>query len=189
MPRDNLYLVEIVEAIDRISRWLSGIDGDGWDDDMLRAAVLQQLTTIGEASRSVNNQLQEQHPEIPGDGLPTSGTSPYAERPRACREAGASLRRSPPIRREPMSSHEFTLILDHAPSGEEMDAYRAPFLDPKSRTPMWRWPNEMPLDGEPRDVVEEVPRDLPDAVVAVPRRLVRAPSPAAGALALMIVQV
>ena len=36
MPRDNLYLVEIVEAIDRISRWLSGIDADGWDnDDML----------------------------------------------------------------------------------------------------------------------------------------------------------
>lgn len=65
MPRDSLYLVEIVEAIDRISRWLSGIDADGWDDDMLRAAVLQQLTTIGEASRSVDNQLQERHPEIP----------------------------------------------------------------------------------------------------------------------------
>ncbi|MGH3803219.1 MAG: HepT-like ribonuclease domain-containing protein [Pseudonocardiaceae bacterium] len=65
MPRDNLYLVEIVEAIDRISRWLSGIDADGWDDDMLRAAVLQQLTTIGEASRCVNNELHEQYPEIP----------------------------------------------------------------------------------------------------------------------------
>ncbi|MGH3941897.1 MAG: HepT-like ribonuclease domain-containing protein [Pseudonocardiaceae bacterium] len=53
MPRDNLYLVEIVEAIDRISRWLSKIDVDEWtNDDMLRAAVLQQLTTIGEASRS-----------------------------------------------------------------------------------------------------------------------------------------
>jgi uncharacterized protein with HEPN domain len=44
---------------------LSGTDADGWDDDMLRAAVLQQLTTIGEASRSVDNQLQEQYPEIP----------------------------------------------------------------------------------------------------------------------------
>ena len=54
MPRDNLYLVEIAEAIDRICHRLSGIDADGWDnDDMLRAAVLQQLTTIGEASRSV----------------------------------------------------------------------------------------------------------------------------------------
>lgn len=50
MPRDNLlYLAEIVEAIDRISHWLSGIDEDGLDsNDMLRAAVLQQLTTIGE---------------------------------------------------------------------------------------------------------------------------------------------
>jgi uncharacterized protein with HEPN domain len=65
MPRDELYLAEIVEAIDRISHWLSGIDADGWnDDDMLRAAVLQ-LTTIGEACRSVGNQLQERHPDVP----------------------------------------------------------------------------------------------------------------------------
>jgi haloalkane dehalogenase len=41
-------------------------------------------------------------------------------------------------------------------NAEEMDAYRAPFLEPKSRTPMWRWPNEIPLEGEPRDVVEIV---------------------------------
>jgi uncharacterized protein with HEPN domain len=67
MPRDNLlYLAEIVEAIDRISRWLDGIDEHGWDsDDMLRAAVLQQLTVIGEASRSVSNQLRERHPDVP----------------------------------------------------------------------------------------------------------------------------
>jgi haloalkane dehalogenase len=39
---------------------------------------------------------------------------------------------------------------------DEMDAYREPFRDPKSRTPIWRWPNEIPLDGEPRDVVEIV---------------------------------
>lgn len=66
MPRDELYLAESIEAIDRITRWLSGIDAQGWnDDDMLRAAVLQQLTTIGEASRSVHNHLQEQHPDVP----------------------------------------------------------------------------------------------------------------------------
>jgi len=41
-------------------------------------------------------------------------------------------------------------------TAEEMDAYREPFLDPKSRTPVWRWPNEIPLDGEPRDVAEIV---------------------------------
>jgi haloalkane dehalogenase len=41
-------------------------------------------------------------------------------------------------------------------TAEEMDAYRAPFLDRKSRTPMWRWPNEIPLEGEPKEVVETV---------------------------------
>ena len=41
-------------------------------------------------------------------------------------------------------------------SAEEMDAYREPFRDPKSRTPVWRWPNEIPLEGEPKDVVEIV---------------------------------
>ena len=41
-------------------------------------------------------------------------------------------------------------------TAEEMDAYRAPFTDPKSRTPVWRWPNEIPLEGEPKDVAEIV---------------------------------
>jgi len=35
---------------------------------------------------------------------------------------------------------------------EEMDHYRAPFLDPESRRPVWRWPNEIPIEGEPADV-------------------------------------
>jgi haloalkane dehalogenase len=38
-------------------------------------------------------------------------------------------------------------------TAEEMNAYRAPFLDRQSRTPMWRWPNEIPLEGKPEDVV------------------------------------
>ena len=36
---------------------------------------------------------------------------------------------------------------------EEMSSYRAPFPDAKSRLPTWRWPNEIPLEGEPKDVV------------------------------------
>ena len=39
---------------------------------------------------------------------------------------------------------------------EEMDHYREPFLDPSSRKPVWRWPNELPIAGEPADVVEVV---------------------------------
>ena len=34
-------------------------------------------------------------------------------------------------------------------SAAEMDAYRAPFLDPKSRLPILVWPREIPVAGEP----------------------------------------
>ncbi len=37
---------------------------------------------------------------------------------------------------------------------QEMDAYREPFLDPPTRKPVWRWPNEIPIEGEPADVAE-----------------------------------
>ncbi len=39
---------------------------------------------------------------------------------------------------------------------EEMDAYRAPFLNPESRKPILVWPNEVPIDGEPANVVKVV---------------------------------
>lgn len=35
----------------------------------------------------------------------------------------------------------------------EMEHYREPFRDPLSRKPVWRWPNEIPVDGKPADVV------------------------------------
>jgi haloalkane dehalogenase len=35
---------------------------------------------------------------------------------------------------------------------EEMSVYRAPFLTPESRRPTWRFPNELPIAGEPADV-------------------------------------
>jgi len=35
---------------------------------------------------------------------------------------------------------------------EEMAVYRAPFPTPASRIPVWRFPNELPIAGEPADV-------------------------------------
>ncbi|WP_255991625.1 haloalkane dehalogenase [Chitinolyticbacter albus] len=37
-------------------------------------------------------------------------------------------------------------------SEAEMAAYRAPFPTPASRKPIWRLPNELPIEGEPADV-------------------------------------
>jgi haloalkane dehalogenase len=38
-------------------------------------------------------------------------------------------------------------------SQAEMDAYRRPFLDRDTRLPMLVWPRELPIEGEPADVV------------------------------------
>ena len=37
-------------------------------------------------------------------------------------------------------------------TGEEMDTYRRPFLDPATREPIYRFPNELPIAGAPLDV-------------------------------------
>ena len=39
---------------------------------------------------------------------------------------------------------------------DEMQAYREPFVEPSSRKPVWRWPNEIPVDGQPEEVVQLV---------------------------------
>jgi len=37
-------------------------------------------------------------------------------------------------------------------SQEEMSVYRTPFPTPQSRIPTWRFPNDLPIAGEPADV-------------------------------------
>jgi haloalkane dehalogenase len=41
-------------------------------------------------------------------------------------------------------------------SDEEMDAYRKPFPTPESRRPLLSFPRQIPIEGEPADVVERV---------------------------------
>src|SRR3989442_1093931 len=41
-------------------------------------------------------------------------------------------------------------------SDEEMNRYREPYPDRESRRPLWRWPNEIPIEGAPADVHEIV---------------------------------
>jgi haloalkane dehalogenase len=38
-------------------------------------------------------------------------------------------------------------------SATEMDAYRAPHLEPDDRQPLLNWPRQIPIEGEPEDVV------------------------------------
>jgi haloalkane dehalogenase len=39
---------------------------------------------------------------------------------------------------------------------DEMAVYRAPYRTVESRKPLWRWPNEIPIEGTPADVTEIV---------------------------------
>jgi haloalkane dehalogenase len=41
-------------------------------------------------------------------------------------------------------------------SDEDLDAYRRPYPTPHSRLPLLQWPRELPVDGEPADVVARV---------------------------------
>ena len=46
----------------------------------------------------------------------------------------------------------------HKLTHEEMAVYRAPFPTPLSRRPTWRFPNELPIAGEPADVYATMER-------------------------------
>ena len=37
-----------------------------------------------------------------------------------------------------------------------MTHYREPFRKPEYRKPVWRWPNEIPIEGKPEDVTKAV---------------------------------
>ncbi len=47
-----------------------------------------------------------------------------------------------------------TVVRELTPA--EMDRYREPYTEPSSRKPLWRWPNQIPIAGEPKEVVETV---------------------------------
>jgi uncharacterized protein with HEPN domain len=55
MRHESLYLNDIVEAADHIAEFLSETDFDGFQkSELLRSAVVQKLSIIGEATASVS---------------------------------------------------------------------------------------------------------------------------------------
>jgi len=65
MRRDELYLLDIVEASDAIRQFLVGAQRERFvHDELLRSAVLHKLTIIGEAAARLSAELREQHAEI-----------------------------------------------------------------------------------------------------------------------------
>lgn len=70
MPRDELYVAELVEAAREISQYMHGVTENRWNhDSMLRSAVLHQLTIIGEVARALPEDLRQRHPHIPWEQM------------------------------------------------------------------------------------------------------------------------
>lgn len=70
MPRDGLYLVEIVEACGFVAQFLQDVDVQAWAaSELVRSAVLQKLTVVGEAASGVSEDLRAAHPAVPWAGV------------------------------------------------------------------------------------------------------------------------
>lgn len=66
MRPDELYLNDIVEAVDAILRFIADAPEEQflWDD-LVQAAVLQKTIVIGEAATRISSELKQKYPEVP----------------------------------------------------------------------------------------------------------------------------
>jgi len=65
MRREKLYLADIVEAADAVAVFLSGVKRERFlQDDLLRSAVLQKLSIIGEAAARLSKEFRARHADV-----------------------------------------------------------------------------------------------------------------------------
>lgn len=66
MRSEHLYLADIADAIASIDQWMSECDEARFTrDDILQSAVLQKLSTIGEAASRLSAETLSRAPQIP----------------------------------------------------------------------------------------------------------------------------
>ena len=65
MRDEWLYLTDMVEAAEAISRFVAGMTEDDWiEDEVRQGAVMHRLIIIGEAAARLSEEFRERHPEI-----------------------------------------------------------------------------------------------------------------------------
>ena len=65
MKNDSTYLRHILEAIEKIERYLSGANYESFThNDMMIDAVIRELMIIGEAANNLSDKFQEERPDV-----------------------------------------------------------------------------------------------------------------------------
>ena len=63
MSRDRLYLLDILEAIERIKKYTQ--DAEEWrQDELVQTWVIHHIQIIGEASRALSPEMKARYPHI-----------------------------------------------------------------------------------------------------------------------------
>lgn len=66
MRLDDLYLVDIIEAAERIARMIAPVEFSGFkDDEMLTSAIQYRLIVMGEACTKLQRPTRAQMPDVP----------------------------------------------------------------------------------------------------------------------------
>lgn len=66
MRNDRLYLADILDSIEAIERFTTGIDEARFvADELIQSAVLQKLSVIGEAAGQLTEETRAQSAEVP----------------------------------------------------------------------------------------------------------------------------
>jgi len=62
----RLFLEDIIGSVEKIGRYIEGMDRDSFAvDDRTVDAVVRNLEIIGEASKSIPDNIKAAHPEVP----------------------------------------------------------------------------------------------------------------------------
>ena len=65
MKDDKLYLIHILERIERVQSYTSGGQEAFLQSQMTQDAVTRNFELIGEAAKRISPQLRESHPDVP----------------------------------------------------------------------------------------------------------------------------
>lgn len=62
----SFYITHMLESIDHIEQFVSGVDKEGFMGNVEKqAAVVRMLSIMGEASKSVPNEVRARYPDVP----------------------------------------------------------------------------------------------------------------------------